>query len=59
MALENNLCHDPDVLRFALKVRRSPLEYKDDKETFDYSGTLAEPIQCFVDVLEKELNASK
>lgn len=58
-ALENNLCPDPDALRFALKVRRSPLEYKDDKETFDYAETLAKPIQRFADVLEKELNASK
>ncbi len=54
-ALENNLCPDPDALRFALKVRRSPLEYKDDKETFDYAETLAEPIQRFADILEKEL----
>ena len=31
------------------------MEYKDDKETFDYAETLAEPIQHFADVLEKEL----
>lgn len=54
-ALENNLCYYPDALRFALKVRRNPLEYKDDKETFDYAETLAEPIQRFADVLENEL----
>ncbi len=54
-ALENNLCPDPDVLRFALKVHRSPLEYKDDKQTFDYAETLAEPIHRFADVLDKEL----
>ena len=54
-ALENNLCPDPDALRYALKVRRSPLEYKDDKETFDYAETLAKPIQRFADVLENEL----
>ena len=52
-ALENNLCPNPDALGFALKVRRNPLEYKDDKETFDYAETLAEPIQRFADVLEK------
>lgn len=51
-ALANNLCPDPDALRFALKVRRSPLEYKDE-ETFDYAETFAEPIQRFADVLEK------
>ncbi|MDE7354177.1 MAG: GNAT family N-acetyltransferase [Acetatifactor sp.] len=58
-ALENNLCPNPDTLRFALKVRRNPLEYKDDKETFDYAETLAEPIQSFADVLEKELIQTK
>ena len=54
-ALENNLCPDPDAIGFALKVRRNPLEYKDDEETFDYAETLAEPIQRFADILEKEL----
>lgn len=54
-ALENNLCPNSDALRFALKVRRNPLKYKDDKETFDYAETLAEPIQRFADVLETEL----
>lgn len=58
-ALENDLCPDPDVLRSALKVRRSPLEYRDGKQTFDYAETLAEPIQRFADVLEKELIQTK
>ena len=49
----------PDALRFALKVRRNPLEYKDDKETFDYAETLAEPIQRFANVLENELNRTE
>ena len=53
-ALENNLCPDPDALRIALEVCRSLLEH-----TFDYAEMLAEPIQCFADVLEKDLNASK
>lgn len=57
--MENNLCPDPDALRFTLKVRRNPFEYKDDKESFDYAETLAEPIQRFADILEKELNAGK
>lgn len=52
-ALENNLCPDPDALRYALKIRRSPLEYKDDKQTLDYTETLAELVQRFADVLEK------
>ena len=54
-ALENNLCPDPDALRYALKVRSNPLEYKDDKLTFDYAETLGEAVQRFADVLEKEL----
>ena len=57
-ALENNLCSDPDALRIALEVRRSPLENK-EKRTFDYAETLAEPIQRFADVLEKELVTAK
>lgn len=54
-ALENELCPDADALQYALKVRREPMKYKDDKSTFDYAETLAEPIQHFADVLEKEL----
>ena len=54
-ALENNLCPNPDVLEFSLKVRRNPLDYKEKKQVFDYAETLAEPIQRFADVLEKEL----
>ena len=50
---------DPDALRIALEVRRSPLNHKEDKQTFDYAETLAEPIQRFADVLEKELTAAK
>lgn len=58
-ALENNLCPDSETLKYALKVRRSPLEYKDDKQTFDYAETLAESIQRFADILEKELIQTK
>lgn len=54
-ALENNICPDSDVLKIALKVRRKPLDYKEDKQIFDYAQTLAEPIQRFADVLEQEL----
>lgn len=46
---------DNGVLVTVLKVRRNPLEYRDDKEIFGYAETLAEPIQRFADVLEKEL----
>ena len=54
-ALENNLCPNPDALEFSLKVRRNPLDYKGKRQVFDYAETLAEPIQRFADVLEKEL----
>ena len=54
-ALENNLCPNSDALEFSLKVRRNPLDYKEKKQVFDYAETLAEPIQRFADVLEKEL----
>ena len=46
---------DGECAGYTLKFRRSPLEYKDDKLTFDYAETLAEPIQRFADVLENEL----
>lgn len=58
-ALDNHLCPDPGALTAALKVRRNPLQYKDDKETFDYAETLAEPIQRFADVLGEELENYK
>lgn len=53
--LENNLCPVPDALKTALRVRKAPLEYKNDKQTLDYAETLANPIQSFADVLEDEL----
>lgn len=56
-ALQNNLCPDVHALTTALDVRKCPLKYRDDQETFDYAETLGEPVQRFADVLEKELNA--
>ena len=58
-ALKKGLCPDPDALGNAVKVRRSPLEYKDDEQTFDYAETLAKPIQRFADVLEIELKRTE
>ncbi len=58
-ALENNLCPDADALQYALRVRRNPLKYKEDKHIFDYAETLAVPIQRFADVLEYELRQAK
>ncbi len=55
-ALTNELCPDPDVLRYALQVRREPLKHKNNEQTFDYAETLADPIGRFADVLEKEFN---
>lgn len=55
-AKENNLCPVPDALKIAVKVRKAPLEYKDDKQILDYAETLGESIQCFANVLENELN---
>ena len=57
--LENNLCPVPDALKTAVKIRRAPLEYKDDKQILDYAETLAKPIQRFADVLEKELETTE
>ena len=58
-ALGNNLCPDADAMQYALRVRRNPLKYKEDKLTFDYAETLAVPIQRFADVLEHELVQAK
>ena len=55
-ALKNALCPDVDAFETALSVRQNPLKYKNDSKIFDYAETLAEPIQRFADVLEKELN---
>lgn len=46
---------DVDALQYVLEVRRETMKHKDDKATFDYAETLAEPIQRFADALEHEL----
>ena len=56
-ALQNNLCPDVHALTTALNVRKCPLKYRYDKDTFDYAETLGEVVQHFADVLEKELKA--
>lgn len=58
-ALENNLCPVSDALKIAVKVRRNPLMYKAEKQILNYAETLAEPIQRFAEVLEKELATTK
>ncbi len=57
-ALDNGICPNPEVLDFALRVRREPMKYKLDKQTLDYAETLLVPIQSFADVLENELKES-
>lgn len=54
-ALGKNLCPNPDALKIALKVRENPLALKEDIAYLDCAETLAEPIQRFADVLEREL----
>lgn len=44
-------------LTTALNVRKCPLKYRYDKDTFDYAETLGEVVQHFADALEKELKA--
>ena len=58
-ALENDLCHDPDVLEYVLQVRRNPLMYKNNEQTLDYAETLAKPIQRFADVLEEAIKINE
>lgn len=58
-AIENDICPDPDVLKIAVKVRKAPFVYKADTQMLEYAETLAEPIQRFADVLEKELASVK
>ena len=54
-ALSNKLCPDECALATALRVRKNPLQYREDNEIFDYAEILGEPIQRFADVLEMEL----
>ncbi len=54
-ALCENLCPVPKSLEAALKVRRSPLKYKDDLQMLDYAEMLGPDVQRFTDVLEEEL----
>ncbi len=54
-ALENRLCPDPDVLEFALQIRKDPMCHKQKQEMLDYAQTLGAPVQRFADVLQTEL----
>lgn len=54
-ALDNNICPVPDALRKAMLVRTNPLKHQNDEAVLGYTETLGNDIQCFADVLQKEL----
>ena len=54
-AINNGLCPNVDLMNKILKIRNSPLDYKND-ETYDFAQTLGPEVQKYADVLEKELN---
>ena len=54
-AVAENLAPNIDVLKRVVDIRKSPLKYKDDKETLEWCGTLGGYIQELADVLEKRL----
>lgn len=54
-ALENRLCPVTQALETALKVRKDPLAYLNNRQIFDYAERLGADVQKFADVLEKEL----
>lgn len=56
-ALDNGLCPVPEALSRALKVRCSPMEFKDDEETLKFAGNLNADIQKYADILERELKS--
>jgi hypothetical protein len=55
-AMENHLCPDEGALSFALKVRKNPLEAKNDPAVFDFAEGMADAIQRFNDVLGTEID---
>ncbi len=54
-ALDQKICPVPNSLELALKVRRNPMAYRDNREIFDTAEKLGPDIQQFADVLEREL----
>lgn len=54
-ALEEKLCPCTEALARALEVRKEPARYEQDSAVFDYAETLADAIQAYGDVLEREL----
>ena len=54
-ALKEKLCPCEISLAKAVKIRKSPLLYKNDTEILDYAETIRAEIQRYADVLEQEL----
>ena len=57
-ALKENVCPTPETLEYALRVRRAPLEYKDDPAVLEFAGTISGDVLLYADALAKELTAS-
>ncbi len=54
-AISEKLCPCADMLAKAVRIRKNPLKYRDDKEIFDIAETLGDSVQQYADVLEAEL----
>lgn len=55
-ALRTGLFDDPAPLERTLKIRRSPMEYRDLPETRQWLQSLGPTVQAYADVLERELS---
>lgn len=54
-AMKEKICPCEALLKKVVKIRKSPLLYKNDGETLDYAATIGDDIQRYADVLEQEL----
>ncbi|MBO4326442.1 MAG: DUF4111 domain-containing protein [Clostridia bacterium] len=57
-ALEQGLCPVPEVLEYALKIRRSPLLFRDDPDVQEFAGSINDAVQKYADVLEAAMHRS-
>ena len=55
-ALREGLCPVAEALTLALEVRREPMRYRDDAAMMDRAAQMGDAIQCYADVLERELD---
>ena len=58
-ALKENLCPCAGALAEAVKIRKEPMKYREDKTVFDYAETLGSCVQRYADILQQELNGRK